>query len=408
MYKILKITLFVSFLQSMYIWILWSVYPHFINIFLLFIALFYYYNKANNIIFTRQNVFICVFLMILCIYNGMHDNIWNIIGQFLIYLPAFVIILLPKNKQIDILNSITYWFSWLLFPSIIIYLITSYIDIQPLEYITPHSKIYPDFLNYLLYIKPDDKGFHFFYRFNGPFLEPGHLGMICSFLLYANYYDFTKKRIWIIFVSLLLTFSLSGYILLFVGYLLIGFLNVKKIKKVIIISSILIFSTSLISLWQGDEIFSVFITDRLKYDKDKGISGNNRFLFSTDKYYSESFRKGYFLTGIEGSEFSSLFLNNLIGGAGYKIYILQYGLIGSILIFMFYFFIANSTMNKKYAFGFLFLIILAFLQRAYPMWCSWLLPFITSIYGRSIIQKKSSFNIPFSKYYLNEFDHQSK
>ncbi len=63
------------------------------------------------------------------------------------------------------------------------------------------------------------RGYNAFYRFNGPFLEPGHLSMIVAILLYANKYDFKNNRyLWVLLVTIVLSFGLAGYVITIIGF----------------------------------------------------------------------------------------------------------------------------------------------------------------------------------------------
>ena len=56
-----------------------------------------------------------------------------------------------------------------------------------------------------------------FPRFQSIFLEPGHLGMISSLMLYMIRYNMRSWQGIIIFLSSLLSMSLAAYMLLFLG-----------------------------------------------------------------------------------------------------------------------------------------------------------------------------------------------
>ena len=71
---------------------------------------------------------------------------------------------------------------------------------------------------------------------------------------------------------------------------------------------------------------------------------------------------------------------DLISGAGYKIYILYYGMVGLILVFLFYLSVIPSHPDKRYTISFFILISLCFMQRDYPFWYSWLFPYVVGIY----------------------------
>jgi hypothetical protein len=289
--------------------------------------------------------------------------------------------LLSKYQQLDLLNSITRWFSWLLLPSIIIFLILSFADIPHLGTIAPPDRgdnraIYGEFLNYVFYARRNYKLYSFsFIRFNGPFIEPGHLGMISAFLLYANRYDFKKIEIWIIFVALLLSLSLAGYVLLLIGYVL---MNLQNIKQTIITFIILLSSIYIIMQYYEDNPFTELIINKFTNSASENYV-DVRFNDDTNYFFTKYLKEGKLIIGTN---------KILPQGAGYKTYILHYGIIGAILVFLFYFLVSCFAVKKRYAYCFFLLISLAFMQRTYPMWCAWFLPFITGISSNDITKDK--------------------
>ena len=74
----------------------------------------------------------------------------------------------------------------------------------------------------------------------------------------------------------------------------------------------------------------------------------------------------------------------LIGGSGFKIYILKHGLIGVLLVLAFYISLIPPRPDWHFTLAFLFILALCFVQNSYPGWTSWLLPYVLSlnIYSR--------------------------
>ena len=70
---------------------------------------------------------------------------------------------------------------------------------------------------------------------------------------------------------------------------------------------------------------------------------------------------------------------NQITGAGYKIYLLNNGLLMFLLMIGFYILLINPKSNKRYAISFIVFVLLCFLQRGYLSWYSWLLSYTVGI-----------------------------
>lgn len=383
MYNILKIALFVCFLQSMQFWVTWYVKPILVLIFAIAVILLYCMVNRPKLYITNKRIVLIISLLAVCLYDGALLGINSILFNCMSCFSVIFLLLLPNKQLADILDSITKWFACLLFPSLIIYILVSllHIHLPPLGVIRPPDNIvaaYGDFLNYIFYVENNYSLELLFMRFNGPFIEPGHLGMICSFLLYANRYDFKRKDVWVVLFSLLFTLSLAGYILSFLGFFMIYTEKIRKIIFPAILSVCAYFYVS--TVWNGgDNEVNQLIFTRMEYDAEKGITGNNRFGGYTDYYFDSYMDTGRLWLGMDTRYLTDLKERGVIGGAGYKIYILNYGIVGVFVAFGFYYLVALFSIKKRYAFCFLLLIIASFMQRAYPLWFAWLLPYIAGI-----------------------------
>lgn len=383
MYRLLKLALFVYFLQSMQFWATWYIPPLLVLVGVAGVILGYGMINQPKLYITNKRVILAISLLATGVYNGALISINAIMFNCISCFPALFLFFLPDKQLSDILDSVTRWFAWILLPSLVIYILVSllHIPLSPLGVVRPPANIvnaYGDFLNYIFYVENNYSLNLLFVRFNGPFIEPGHLGMICSFLLYANKYDFKRKEVWIVFLSLLFTLSLAGYILSFLGFFMI---YTEKIKKMIIPAVLLTGVYLYVStIWKGgDNEVNQLIFTRMEYDAEKGITGNNRFAGYTNYYFTSYMDAGRLWLGLDTHYLNDLKQRDVIGGAGYKIYILNYGIVGVFLVFVFYYSVALFSIRKRYAFCFLLLIAASFMQRSYPLWFAWILPYVAGI-----------------------------
>ncbi len=292
------------------------------------------------------------------------------------YLPPLLLCFFHRNIKYDLLKYVTKWYGVLMILSVGIYLILFFVDLP--SFGTLSHYIYAPYENYLVYLKPTDILDQF--RFEAFYFEPGHCAMVGSMLLFANRYDF-KKNLWLLptLLSVLLSLSLAGYVLLIIGI----FLQYVKNTKIMISFIILCLISFIIVayIWDnGNNPVNELIVGRLEFSETGGIKGNNRTYMDTDRYISESLENGSIWFGLGIKKFNDLF-NHSIAGSGYKIYLLQYGLIGMLLLLsMLYSYTLTATINNThFARIFWCFIVLSFLQRCYTFWFSWQLPFICSI-----------------------------
>lgn len=289
----------------------------------------------------------------------------------LMYMPVIWLIQLPFDYQVDLLKFTTKWYAILLIPALLIYWITLSYSLP--SFGTFEHPNYVPYTNYIFFIKTTfDYGT--LVRFNAFFLEPGHQALLSTFLMIANQFKFKEcPWLWVLLVSTIFSFSLAGYLLAAVGFIL---LKVDNFIKALIIGTfgaiVVIFAMN----WDGgNNALNELIINRLEKDDSNGIKGNNRFAGDTDFVFERAIQKGDIFMGVK--EKTNM---TLIAGAGYKIYIINYGILGALLALCFYLSVIPRHPDLRYTFAFLIVLILCFMQRAYPSWYSWLFPYVIGIY----------------------------
>lgn len=347
------------------------------------------YFMMHGLRFGRNALILFILLCIMSAWALMTVSLSFGILTFFYYLPAIVLFILPIKLKEETLLFITKWFSIIMLISLSIFIITRIISIPSFGmFQLENNTFYPPYINYLFFIESTNILDIIVYRFNGPFLEPGHLSIVCSFLIFANHYNFkSNKWLYVPLICVILSLSLAGYVITLLGYLM---LTIKNYKTIIYAGFALLASYIFITqIWNGgDNIASELIISRLEYDEDKGIAGNNRTSKSTDAYYESKWKSGELWKGL-----GTIDSDSSIEGAGYKIYFLRFGIISALLVLCFYWNLVPRHYNKRYVFSFLIIVILTFMQRAYPWWYSWLLCFtlgcgIPSSFNRIKLNKR--------------------
>ena len=340
-----------------------------IGVTLCIISLHYYdfFKKDINIYLFFTATLLTLYIVFLDGLYALAQVIPYIAGLFLFQLKDFY-----KNK---LLNLTTKVISAIVAVGLLFYILWLIIDFPPVgRLVAPFY--YQDHDNYIFFINPV---IYLIPRFSGPFIEPGHIGSMAVYLLYANNFNFKgKKYLWALLLGVLFSLSLAAYVLLFLCILIKIRVSIKTILLMALTGGLMY--VWITEVWEdGNNPVNSMIFARLEYDDEKGIVGNNRTFDRTDGYYND-IREHSGLTIGQGSKFmNEMFMSGQIMGAGYKMFFMQFGYIGAILALLYYFFIANSCKNKRFAFGFLLIMIVSFIQRAYPFWMAWLLPFICSM-----------------------------
>ena len=311
----------------------------------------------------------------------------SVIGNLLRIVILSVVVVLPAYKKIEIFNYFTKAFSVLITISLfswILYLFGFPFPSSPL------SAEYPSHNNHIFFITLDGFYASLFPRFQSVFLEPGHLGMISSFLLFINKYNLKNKYVLVIFIGTLFTFSLAAYILMFLSVLGLIIINSKKPILYLFVIFISMFITFIVAsnINNGSNIVNDLIIKRLIFE-DGTIQGWNRFSHQLDLYYSDflSSEKSYF--GIGFQEYTDLF-KDTSGNAGYKVFIVTYGIIGTLIVFLFYISMLVKDCSRDSILLF-FLFAISFIQRAYATWDVQMLIFITglAVLGQGYLPRSS-------------------
>lgn len=318
-------------------------------------------------------------LLVLVSWGIFNESVGMGIGMLCSYFPVFYLIALPRAYMSDLLRFVTKWVAILLIPALIVYWITLFFPLRPVGMFVMEG--YEPFKNYIFYIQTTYDYGLIFPRFNAFFPEPGHMSMVCVFLMMANRFEFKRLPwMWIILTAVLFSFSLAGYILTVTGFMLLRIDSLAKgvFFSVAMISVIL----GVMNYAGGDNAVNQMILDRLKYDQSKGIEGNNRFFNNTDFEFDKALKSGDYWAGVNGKTNMEL-----IGGAGFKIYILWHGLIGALLVLALYASVIPPCPDWHYTLAFLFILILCFIQNAYPAWYAWLFPYVL---GLNLNRKESA------------------
>lgn len=191
-----------------------------------------------------------------------------------------------------------------------------------------------DLNNHYVYYDNVEEGVTIFPRYRGIFIEAGQLATPYVYLFFAR-----GGKIWdwkniVLLLSILLSFSLAGYVTLGIGLFLNSFIGNKKHKFIKMLSFSLIVGTIsffIIKAENSDNPLYTLIIERLKYDEESGIAGNNRSDDIFDYYFAQYLKSDDIVFGI-GDEIEigdSSWTNH---ASGIKKFFLNYGLVG--VIFM--------------------------------------------------------------------------
>ncbi|WP_270590173.1 hypothetical protein [Bacteroides uniformis] len=312
----------------------------------------------------------CV-LLILCfiLYTVVDVPHINDAKRFVEYIfrhficTSLVILLLSEEKASLVKIFINFYAGVLLFSTIIYVLVILGMPIYSYQ-VSINDPYYSwGFSNSLFLILPITS--FPFPRFQSIFLEPGHLGMISSLMLYMIRYNMRSWQGIIIFLSSLLSMSLAAYMLLFLG-MVIYKLSFGNLLRTITFLLMILMTCTMAYNFFPNSYFSQAILLRLEYDEDKGFKGNNRISEDFEYYYNHKFYKTeHVLLGIGGDNISTI--SGEGGNSSYKVFIVQYGILGLVVLSVFFFVIVWYS-KSSFVRGLLLLYVASFWQRPYALW----------------------------------------
>lgn len=313
---LLSIFLLISF-QPFYVWHTKTV--ALVTVLMALLILFSGKMREKN----AKNVFLIVVLIFLYSYVSIKGG-YTIIG-YLVNLCILSIVLIKREKAIDIYNVFYKIFSIIIFLSLITYCIVVILGVNlPSSSIPPLNEgkeevaeyfRYPFLVVYYSYgiLLP---------RFCGLFDEPGVVGTIAAFILVLNKFNLKDYFNYPVLIAGILSFSLFFYITTFVYIFIFGSTRVK-------ISMVVIFAALLV-LFAHNEIVNDMLFKRIVFS-DNTIITDNRKLGLSPTWYKTFKESSSYYWGL-GNQ-AHLKYNS--GGSSYVDLIIDYGII--------FFFIFCST-----------------------------------------------------------------
>lgn len=252
-----------------------------------------------------------------------------------------------------------------------------YIDLKnDMHYLNNHYIFY-DSANRLTDLFP---------RFRGFFIEPGQLATPCVFLFFARGAILKDKINIILLSAILLSFSLAGYVALLVGLFLKNMFVVRNYKIARILGFVLIISSmafySIKRASENDPLFSLVI-ERLEYDEELGISGNNRTDVEFDYHFDQFLKSDKIFLGM-GDEIKTGYANWTNHASGIKKFFVNFGLLGIITMVL----ITCLLLKQNYCretLMFFVVIWLGFLVRDMLQTQFWLILAVLGFYNNSLL-----------------------
>lgn len=357
-----KIGVLIMFLNSMYPWVTWNLgilLPLILSV--LFSIPFLGMNSASPYLGVNRKGkrLIVLYLILMSIWESLQLSIFGIAFRILYCIPFFAMFSFKEEYKCEIVDFITKWFARLLAISLVFYILIKIGINLPYSYISFSSEdSYDTFYNYYFcIIKPLS------FRFQSIFLEPGHMTMGIAPLLFLKEYNLKDKNVLILFLAQLFSLSLAGYIVMIIGYIITLFLRKDEFKSKIkylvgIAITLVLFSYAIPRMTGMDDIWDVAMISRLEDYSENGYRRNSE---DFDVVYDRISKTSTIITGTQKN-------TDDYGGAGFKKYIVSYGIIGVFLVVMLYCSPCFMYKKRKRVISLSLILLILLFQNSYPSW----------------------------------------
>lgn len=379
-----KLSMLLLFLSSMHMWTFWGI-ERIVMILSFFTSISFYLFCKSFFVITNKRIISVFLLSLFFLYLALViENVTGVLGAIVSISIFSVLIFLKDYFRVKLLVFILKCFSALLSVSLLYFLACCLLDISlPFIYTDYADQYY--FKNYYFFLTYDANWFFVLPRFQSVFVEPGHLGMVLSLLLYTQKFDLKKWYNIIMMISAILSFSLAAYVLIVIGIIMINVIRNRNSIFYILIAISFAFMSICIFVDRLDQenMFNKLIVERLTIENGD-IAGNNRFSNDFEKDFKRKINTTDKWFGWQPN--FSIYGG---GNAGYKRYIATNGIIGVVVFVLFY--LSCCKGYGIYSYSLLLLYLLSFIQRSYPDSEFELIPFICGVSFLQLINVNSVF-----------------
>ena len=370
-------SMLLAFFSSMNVWFLLPIATFFpIMSFILGLSAFIISRPLDKQIFCSSDaLFPTIAFIILLFYQAVvNDNNVNTYIKAL-FNSAVLYIFLKYDKQrlgkfSDILAKTLGGILLVSYPIFLLYLIGFPLPYSDLDF----NDGFYYFSNYYFFLIDERSLFSIIPRFQSIFLEPTYLGSTTALLLMTQRGKWKRWYNVSMLFGLFISFSLAGYAYIFA----ITFLNLwtnreKIVKKVVIAFTVIVLGIAGAFFYNGgDNLVHDLILLRLEMN-DGEMEGNNRVTKSFDNEYDGYVQTTDIILGRD-YDYSSF------GDSGYKVYIYDYGLVGTLLLFTFYFFLFRRFSDARALTSACIILLLIWGVDAFVLWFGRMIPlYITAI-----------------------------
>lgn len=291
-----------------------------------------YYNTRPHV-FNRNKSGYIIFSVLLLWYLYSSFLSPNIIGQLILNVMLasclYTLVFLSNSEKKRVFFFISRATSLILLISLIGWLL--YLVGVPLSnrLVDDYRDGFHHYVDFYIFLLPQKEYLEYIPRFCSVFIEPGQMASVCVLLLLSNLLLKGRKFDIIIFsVAIFFSFSLAGWLVLLFA-LIVNYLLFKLKNPIMFFLNVCIIALTMavtVSNIGNNSAISHYIIERMSYDEDLYITGNNRTNEFFDKKYHDFITSSDAIWGIHNQLIGDK--NWTRGNSGYKVFIVVNGLFG--------------------------------------------------------------------------------
>ncbi len=333
----------------------------------------FYFSSEGAIKFSNSSIIASLLLLVSSIYYIHGGSFAGYVSKAMLVSLAVVLINLKDSWKIELFQTLSKWFGILLGLSIFWWLLHFIIPLPSVITLVDFGNTQIHTQNYFIFRETLYKEYNteFLQRFQGMFLEPGHLGTISALFLVINSFDFKKIENCFFLIACILSLSASSYLIVALGYVCYRFTengNLRLFITLLLLLGVILF---FMNYNGGDNYINNFIFSKLTRE-DGAVEG--RVSLSVLSMYENMLNSGNDLFFGKGWQLEDM--DNR--GAGIILFFVVTGVFGTVLLILAYYSIYHCSKSRYGLFIFIIYLV-SFLQRTYPYWDAFTLPFILGL-----------------------------
>lgn len=314
-------------------------------------------------------------LLCFMVWTGLHLTTFGLIETGLNFVILYILLRLDRTRKRELLAFITKYFAIFVGISLAAYIV--WLSGVPLPRSVAFEGSPYECSNFYAFIM--DENYVLLPRFKSVFAEPGHMTMGLVPLIVANRFNIKNRHVRILFVAELFSLSLAGLICLLLSWMMFQAASWRRHALGTIVATVIV-TIGLFQLYQRSKsqdsqlYYTVF--ERVeRYGSGNSDQFGDRFKSNTLAAYNRLMNSPQRYWGLGYNPQSEAAIE---GSSGYKVYILLYGIVGLVLVIVFY---GSLYLRCPSPARFILLLVYAmlFVQNAYPLWYVFIIIYILGI-----------------------------